>query len=230
LNLRCDLARPLNALFPFTQDVQGNEMFIASLSEGPSEPNIMEAFLISTLAVSVGEIGDKTQLLALLLAARYRKPVPIILGILIATLLNHTLAGLIGHWVVAHISKDILGWVLGLSFFAIAAWTLKPDEMDDGGLREGRFGVFLLTTISFFFAEIGDKTQLATVALAAKYVELACPSSFPGESRFTKFPVSLRAMAGCNSFCCLGAHRTAPFQRKLKTVIQNEGTIYLNGN
>lgn len=170
--LRSNLARPLNALFSFTQDGQGDKLFIASLSECPSKPNIMEAFLVSTLAVSVGEIGDKTQLLALLLAARYRKPVPIILGILIATLLNHTLAGLIGQWVVAHISQEVLRWALGLSFIAIAAWTLKPDEMGDEGLGEGRFGVFLLTTISFFFAEIGDKTQLATVALAAKYTDL----------------------------------------------------------
>lgn len=132
----------------------------------------MEAFFISILAVTVGEIGDKTQLLALLLAARYRKPVPIILGIFVATLANHTLAGLLGHWVVSHISADILRWALGISFLAIAAWTLKPDEMDDQGLNEGRFGVFLLTCITFFFAEIGDKTQLATVALAAKYTNL----------------------------------------------------------
>ncbi|MBC3833231.1 TMEM165/GDT1 family protein [Undibacterium amnicola] len=133
----------------------------------------MEAFFVSTFAVSIGEIGDKTQLLALLLAARYRKPVPIILGILLATLANHTLAGLIGQWVVSHISADILRWALGLSFLAIAIWTLKPDEIDDGTLNEGRFGVFMLTFISFFFAEIGDKTQLATVALAAKYSELS---------------------------------------------------------
>lgn len=132
----------------------------------------MEAFLVSTFAVSIGEIGDKTQLLALLLAARYRKPVPIILGILIATLLNHTLAGLLGQWVATHISQNVLRWALGLSFLAIAAWTLKPDEIEEGGLAEGRFGVFLLTTVSFFFAEIGDKTQLATVALAAKYTKL----------------------------------------------------------
>lgn len=133
----------------------------------------MEAFLVSTLAVTVGEIGDKTQLLALLLAARYRKPLPIILGILVATLLNHTLAGLLGQWVVAHISPNLLRWILGLSFIAIAAWTLKPDEIDDEKLAEGRLGVFLLTTVSFFFAEIGDKTQLATVALAAKYTDLS---------------------------------------------------------
>jgi putative Ca2+/H+ antiporter (TMEM165/GDT1 family) len=138
----------------------------------PIQKKIMEAFFVSTFAVAVGEIGDKTQLLALLLAARYRKPLPIILGILVATLANHSLAGLLGHWVVSHISTDILRWALGLSFLAIAAWTLKPDEMSDEGLSEGRFGVFFLTCITFFFAEIGDKTQLATVALAAKYADL----------------------------------------------------------
>ena len=132
----------------------------------------MEAFFVSTLAVAVGEIGDKTQLLALLLAARYRKPIPIILGILVATLANHTLAGLLGQWVVSHVPANVLRWALGLSFLAIAAWTLKPDEMDDAGVNEGRFGVFVLTCVTFFFAEIGDKTQLATMALAVKYSDL----------------------------------------------------------
>jgi putative Ca2+/H+ antiporter (TMEM165/GDT1 family) len=132
----------------------------------------MEAFLVSTLAVAVGEIGDKTQLLALLLAARYRKPIPIVLGILVATLANHSLAGLFGQWVVSYFPTEILRWLLGTSFIAIALWTLKPDEMDDEGIKEGQMGVFLLTCVTFFFAEIGDKTQLATVALAAKYSDL----------------------------------------------------------
>ncbi|WP_423680563.1 TMEM165/GDT1 family protein [Undibacterium sp. WLHG33] len=132
----------------------------------------MEAFLVSALAVTVGEIGDKTQLLALLLAARYKKPIPIVLGILIATLANHALAGLLGQWVASNIPSTLLRWALGLSFLAIAAWTLKPDEMEDKGLSEGKYGVFVLTCITFFIAEIGDKTQLATVALAAKYSNL----------------------------------------------------------
>ncbi|MBR7799895.1 TMEM165/GDT1 family protein [Undibacterium fentianense] len=132
----------------------------------------MEAFLVSSFAVTIGEIGDKTQLLALLLAARYRKPIPIILGILIATLANHLLAGLFGQWVVTQVSPEILRWALGLSFLAIAAWTLKPDEIDDQELKTGKWGVFMLTLVSFFIAEIGDKTQLATVALAAKYSSL----------------------------------------------------------
>lgn len=178
----------------------------------------MEAFLVSTLAVSIGEIGDKTQLLALLLAARYRKPIPIILGILIATLLNHTLAGLVGQWVVSHISQNVLRWALGLSFIAIAAWTLKPDEFEDEELKEGRFGVFLLTTISFFFAEIGDKTQLATVALAAKYADLTwviagttlgmliadVPAVFLGKVASPKFPFHYVRWLAAFVFAVLG--------------------------
>jgi putative Ca2+/H+ antiporter (TMEM165/GDT1 family) len=178
----------------------------------------MEAFLVSTLAVSIGEIGDKTQLLALLLAARYRKPIPIILGILIATLANHTLAGLIGQWVVSHISADILRWALGLSFIAIAVWTLKPDDIEDEGLSEGRFGVFMLTFISFFFAEIGDKTQLATVALAAKYTELSLviagttlgmliadvPAVFLGKVASPNFPFHIVRWLAATVFAVLG--------------------------
>lgn len=178
----------------------------------------MEAFLVSTLAVSIGEIGDKTQLLALLLAARYRKPIPIILGILIATLANHTLAGLIGQWVVSHISADILRWALGLSFLAIAVWTLKPDDIEDEGLSEGRFGVFMLTFISFFFAEIGDKTQLATVALAAKYTELSLviagttlgmliadvPAVFLGKVASPNFPFHIVRWLAAIVFAVLG--------------------------
>jgi len=129
----------------------------------------MEAFLVSTLVVAVGEIGDKTQLLALLLAARFRKPVPIILGILVATLANHTVAGLVGAWVSANLAPETLRWGLGLSFLAIAAWALKPDKIDEAPSNLGRYGVFLVTFVAFFLAEIGDKTQLATVALAAKY-------------------------------------------------------------
>jgi putative Ca2+/H+ antiporter (TMEM165/GDT1 family) len=167
-----DLARPLNTSFSFTLDGQEDVLFIASVKYHAHPTSIMEAFLISTLAVTVGEIGDKTQLLALLLAARYRKPIPIVLGILVATLANHSLAGLFGQWVVTHISPDILRWLLGSSFIAIAIWTLKPDKMEDESIQDGQLGVFLLTCITFFFAEIGDKTQIATVALAAKYSDL----------------------------------------------------------
>jgi putative Ca2+/H+ antiporter (TMEM165/GDT1 family) len=132
----------------------------------------MEAFLVSTLVVAIGEIGDKTQLLALLLAARFRKPMPIILGILVATLANHGLAGLLGAWVSANFAPDTLRWGLGISFLAIAAWALKPDKIDEEPSTLGHYGVFFVTLIAFFLAEIGDKTQLATIALAAKYQAL----------------------------------------------------------
>ena len=132
----------------------------------------MEAFLVSTLVVAIGEIGDKTQLLALLLAARFRKPMPIILGILVATLANHGLAGLLGAWVSANLAPDTLRWGLGISFLAIAAWALKPDKIDEEPSTLGHYGVFFVTLIAFFLAEIGDKTQLATIALAAKYQAL----------------------------------------------------------
>jgi Ca2+/H+ antiporter, TMEM165/GDT1 family len=132
----------------------------------------MEPFLISTGVVALGEIGDKTQLLALLLAARFRRPVPIILGIFVATVLNHALAGLVGGAVARFLGPDLLRWVIGVSFLAMAAWMLVPDEIDDaeGGVQ--RFGVFGTTVIAFFLAEMGDKTQIATVALAARYTEL----------------------------------------------------------
>ena len=130
----------------------------------------METFLVSTLVVAIGEIGDKTQLLALLLAARFKRPVPIIAGILVATTFNHTLAGLLGGWVRTAVDPALMRWILGVSFLAIAAWALVPDKLEekDAGTM-GRFGVFAVTVVAFFLAEIGDKTQLATVALAARF-------------------------------------------------------------
>ena len=132
----------------------------------------MEAFFVSTLAITIGEIGDKTQLLALLLAARFKRPIPIVLGIFCATIANHALAAWLGQWVATHLSPEVLRWALGLSFLAIAAWTLKPDEMEDSKIDYGKYGVFAITLITFFLAEIGDKTQLATMALAAKYDDI----------------------------------------------------------
>ena len=132
----------------------------------------MEAFLISTGVVALAEIGDKTQLLALVLAAKYRRPVPIILGILVATLLNHAAAGVVGAWLAAWLGEELLRWILGLSFIAMAFWMLVPDKLDDEEAKPARFGVFLSTLIAFFVVEIGDKTQIATVALAAKYSSL----------------------------------------------------------
>lgn len=132
----------------------------------------MEAFLISTGVVALAEIGDKTQLLALVLAAKFRKPVPIILGILVATLANHALAGAAGAWISAAIGPTAMRWVLGLSFIAMALWTLIPDKYEEAKDSAPRFGVFGTTLIAFFLLEMGDKTQIATVALAAKYSSL----------------------------------------------------------
>ena len=132
----------------------------------------MEAFLVSTGIVALAEIGDKTQLLALVLAARFRKPVPIILGILIATLVNHALAGAAGAWISAIVGPTAMRWILGLSFVAMAVWTLIPDKYEDEPDTAPRFGVFATTLIAFFLVEMGDKTQIATVALAAKYSSL----------------------------------------------------------
>ena len=134
----------------------------------------MEAFLVSTGIVALGEMGDKTQLLAVLLAAKFKKPVPIILGILVATLANHAAAGALGGWVATQLGPQLLRLVIGGSFLAMAAWMLVPDTLDDDGGAGGkqRFGTFGTTVIAFFLAEMGDKTQIATVALAARYPSL----------------------------------------------------------
>jgi len=130
----------------------------------------MEAFLISTGIVALAEMGDKTQLLALILAARFRKPWPIVWGIFVATLANHAMAGAVGAWVNSVLGPDVLRWVLGVSFIAMAVWMLIPDKMDDDGEAAApRFGIFGTTVVAFFLAEMGDKTQIATVMLAAKY-------------------------------------------------------------
>lgn len=129
----------------------------------------MEAFLISTGIVALAEVGDKTQLLAFILAAKFRKPVPIVVGILVATVANHAFAGALGAWITAVVSPEVMRWVLGLSFLAMAAWTLVPDKFDEHDAKLARYGVFGTTLIAFFLAEMGDKTQVATVALAAQY-------------------------------------------------------------
>jgi putative Ca2+/H+ antiporter (TMEM165/GDT1 family) len=133
----------------------------------------LEAFLVSTGVVALAEIGDKTQLLSLTLAARFRRPWPIVAGILVATLANHAAAGAVGAWLMAWLGPVVMRWVLGLSFIAMAAWALIPDRFDDDRAQVSRFGVFATTTVAFFFVEIGDKTQLATVALAARHANLA---------------------------------------------------------
>lgn len=131
----------------------------------------MDAFLVSTGIVALAEMGDKTQLLALVLAARFRKPWPIVAGIFVATVANHAMAGALGAWLTTLISPQTMRWILGASFLAMAGWMLIPDKLDDAAAdgRLPRFGVFGTTAMLFFLAEMGDKTQIATVMLAARY-------------------------------------------------------------
>lgn len=130
----------------------------------------MEAFLVSSGIVALAEMGDKTQLLTLVLAARFRKPWPIVLGIFVATLANHAMAGAVGAWVTTLLSPQTLRWILAASFFALALWMLIPDKLDDDEAQGApRFGVFGTTVLAFFLAEMGDKTQIATVMLAARF-------------------------------------------------------------
>lgn len=180
----------------------------------------MEAFLISTGVVALAEIGDKTQLLALVLAAKFRKPVPIILGILAATLVNHAMAGAAGAWISAAIGPVAMRWILGISFIAMAAWTLIPDKLDDEGDRDKapRFGVFGTTLVAFFLLEMGDKTQIATVALAAKYSSLVAvvagttlgmmlanvPAVLLGEVAAKKLPMKVVHRIAAGIFFVLG--------------------------
>ena len=169
--------------------------------------NKMEAFLVSTGLVALAEIGDKTQLLAFLLAARFRKPWPICLGILIATLVNHAGAGALGAWITAQVSPQTMRWVLGIGFLAMAAWTLIPDKIDEDTEGGGKLklGVLGTTIVAFFMAEMGDKTQIATIALAARFNDLLAvvagttlgmmlanvPAVFIGDRLAGKIPVRL---------------------------------------
>ena len=178
----------------------------------------MEAFLISTGIVALAEIGDKTQLLAFILAAKFRKPVPIILGILVATLANHGFAGAIGTWVTTLLSPEALRWILGVSFIAMAVWTLIPDKFDEEEAKFARFGVFGTTLIAFFLAEMGDKTQVATVALAAQFQSLFwvvagttigmmianVPAVIMGDRIAHKLPVALVHRIAAAIFAVLG--------------------------
>jgi putative Ca2+/H+ antiporter (TMEM165/GDT1 family) len=154
-------------------------MVISHQNQAKNAPNLvlhglydglMEAFLVSTGIVALAEMGDKTQLLSLVLAARFRKPWPIVWGILVATLMNHGLAGALGSWVTTQLGPDALRWVLGGSFLAMAVWILVPDKLDDEEQEKSpRFGIFATTVVAFFIAEMGDKTQVATVMLAAQF-------------------------------------------------------------
>ena len=180
---------------------------------------MMEALLVSTGVVALAEIGDKTQLLAFLLAARFKKPVPIILGILVATILNHGLAGAVGAWITHSVSPEILRWVLGASFIGMAIWTMIPDEIEDDEAQVAkRFGVFGATLITFFLAEMGDKTQIATVAMAAHYADpmlvvagttlgmliADVPAVFVGDKLANKIPMRLVHSIAAAVFAALG--------------------------
>lgn len=180
---------------------------------------MMEALLVSTGVVALAEIGDKTQLLAFLLAARFKKPVPIILGILVATILNHGLAGAIGAWITHTVSPEILRWVLGASFIGMAIWTMIPDEIEEDETKIAkRFGVFGATLITFFLAEMGDKTQVATIAMAAHYADpllvvvgttlgmliADVPAVFVGDKLANKIPMRLVHSIAAAVFAALG--------------------------
>ncbi|MGL6047767.1 MAG: TMEM165/GDT1 family protein [Vogesella sp.] len=179
----------------------------------------MEAFFLSTGIVALAEIGDKTQLLALLLAARFKKPIPIILGIFVATVFNHAAAAWLGHVATGFIDMNILRWVLGISFIAMAVWMLIPDKLDDETNLFERFGVFGATCIAFFLAEMGDKTQIATVALSARYMDATIgvvmgttmgmmianvPAVLLGEVAARKLPVELVHKIAAGIFAVVG--------------------------
>jgi putative Ca2+/H+ antiporter (TMEM165/GDT1 family) len=181
---------------------------------------MLDAFLVSTAVVALGELGDKTQLLALVLAARFGRPWPILSGIFVATLANHALAGWAGHWVRGMVSPEILRWLLALSFFAVAAWALKPDQLDaDDAPPASLSGVFGVTLVAFFLAEMGDKTQIATVMLAAKFDSLVAvvtgttlgmlvvnaPTVFIGKAAAAKIPFRAVRIAAAAVFAALGA-------------------------
>ena len=178
----------------------------------------MDAFLFSTGIVALAEIGDKTQLLAFLLAAKFRRPVPIVLGILVATVANHAFAAAVGTWVSALLGPEAMRWVLGLSFLGMAAWTLVPDKIDEDDATLAHYGVFLTTLIAFFVAEMGDKTQVATVALAARYDAMVAvvagttlgmmlanvPAVYLGERIAGKIPLRLVHGIAAALFAALG--------------------------
>jgi putative Ca2+/H+ antiporter (TMEM165/GDT1 family) len=178
----------------------------------------VEAFLVSTGVVALAEIGDKTQLLALVLAARFRRAGPISLGILLATLLNHGVAGWLGTWAGSLIDGAWLRWVLGLSFFAVAGWALIPDRLENDAASRRTAGAFLTTLVSFFLVEIGDKTQIATVALAATYDALPAvvvgttlglmianvPVVLLGDAVATQLPLRAIRLAAAATFAVLG--------------------------
>lgn len=185
----------------------------------------MEALLASTTAVALAEIGDKTQLLTLFLMVRYRRPLPILAGILIATLGNHWLSAWLGIWLADLLDPHWLQFAVGISFIAIGLWLLVPDKLDDSGTTRSRWGPFLATTVLFFIAEIGDKTQIATLVLAAHYEQMLpvvigttagmllanIPVLLAGERLLTRLPLSWTRRAACILFVALGALTLKPW-------------------
>jgi putative Ca2+/H+ antiporter (TMEM165/GDT1 family) len=181
---------------------------------------ILEALLVSAGIVALAEMGDKTQLLALVLAARYRRPLPIISGIFFATLANHTLAAWLGAWIPDLTGREAMRWILGTSFLAMAAWSLVPDKLDgEEEAKRARLGAFGATLVAFFLVEMGDKTQIATVALAARYASVAAvvagttlgmllanvPAVVLGERLLRRVPVKAVRLSAAAIFAVLGA-------------------------
>ena len=180
----------------------------------------MEAFLVSTGVVALAEIGDKTQLLALLLATRFRAPLSIVFGIFIATLANHAFASAVGGWLVSVIGADAMRWVLGISFLAMAAWALIPDAAPDEQAAAPRYGVFVTTVIAFFLVEMGDKTQIATVALAAQFRTIVwvvlgttlgmllanVPVVYAGDALIRRVPLKAVRIGAALTFVALGVY------------------------
>ncbi len=179
----------------------------------------MEALLTSIGVVALAEIGDKTQLLAFVLAARFKKPIPIIAGIFCATVVNHGLAGALGAWITSVLSPDVLRWVVGLSFLGMAAWTMIPDKIDEEETQMAKkLGVFGATLVTFFLAEMGDKTQIATVAMAAHFPSPVMvvigttlgmliadvPAVFVGDRFSKKIPMKLVHSIAAGMFAVMG--------------------------
>ena len=179
---------------------------------------MVQAFLWSTGVVALGEMGDKTQLLALVLATRFKRPWTIVAGIAVATLVNHAFAGLLGHWIAQQLGATALRWGVGLGFIAMAAWMLVPDKLEDEEAGPQRFGVFGTTLIAFFLAEMGDKTQIATAILAARFDSLVAvvagttlgmliadvPAVFAGKLAADRIPFKAIRIAAALLFAALG--------------------------
>jgi putative Ca2+/H+ antiporter (TMEM165/GDT1 family) len=214
------MARAASSLArPLTSQTSTDREGCVVIRLSPVLENSLEAFLISTGVVALGEMGDKTQLLAMLLAVKFRKPLPIVLGIFVATLLNHATAGWVGGWIAQALGPNLLRWVIGVSFIAMAGWMLIPDKIDeDEAAGPLRFGVFGTTLIAFFLAEMGDKTQIATVALAARFQDLwsvvagttlgmliaDVPAVFVGDRLAKKIPMKLVHGIAAAIFAVLG--------------------------